>query len=298
MFRNNQILCDDKSNPDPNKKCQISSRPKQGSYYCIYCGRVMDKDIINEEETNSDIKFIDNNNSGRLTNVDQGVDTSKMVLEGNDKETSEIKKKFTEVFDLLEIGKDALGNAMELYGKYQYCLINHKPTKSDNEMKSNVQKRNEKTMRKINVIKGIVLIVLESRNIPFDKIKFERKLGWKYADMRKQQERFKQIVPMPPIVPSIERDEEIREKCNKLGIGENTTKCIDVYDEISNIFEGKRSNTLIACSIYCVCQLLKITINENVIAKECNSTIKTIKNMFQSLNSDDKMKKIEMIVKK
>ena len=41
----NQILCDDPSNPDPNKQCKISSQPSKytGEYECLFCGRVMEK---------------------------------------------------------------------------------------------------------------------------------------------------------------------------------------------------------------------------------------------------------------
>ena len=296
LFKN-QILCDDPSNPDPNKQCKISSKPSKYTkeFECIYCGRVMEKQIIDDDQDT--IKY-DEDSRGNTTNVSKGEDTTDKMLKNpkNEKKYKEMLTKLTEKFNLLEAGKEAIENGMEYYGKY-ITVKSIKSTQSKELKQINNSKELNIKMSDNKLLQGIVMLVIENRNIHFDIKKFELKTGWKWKTAMIQKENLRKIIGLKPQPKSIDFDEIIREKCNLLGIGEYTTKCIDIFDTIHRFFDGKQSKTTISCTIYFICQMFSIqTINEQNIAECCGVSVVTLRKTFEILSKSNIFNQLKEIV--
>ena len=202
------------------------------------------------EDDAKDVESFGGKNERRnVTTISTGQDTSSMFLRGNaeDKQTQAIRSKFTEMFKSIEAGNDAIENAMHYYERYQ-------------KLKLKTKERNEplKKMKKENVIKGIVLMVIDDRKIPRDRSKFKKKFNYELGDMIKQKENVRQMFGMKKEKYQNDHDNEIREKCNLLGIGEYATQCIDIFEEMCSILDGKNPKTIVCCVIYFVICMLKL----------------------------------------
>ena len=178
---------------------------------------------------------------------------------------------------------------MQYYEKYQKLKLKAKDNSGDKIKK----------VKKENLMKGIVLLVIDDRNISRDKNKFKKKLGWELSDMTKQKDNIRKILGIVKPKFKNDYDNEIREKCNALGIGELATQCIDIFDEISRILDGRQPTTIVSCVIYFVCQIYHITkINETDISQLCGSSADTIKKTYKQLVETNRIERIKALIKK
>ena len=295
MKRNQQILCVDPSNPNANKECVISDKPHKitKTYYCIYCHREMEKQLIDDaKDVNS---FNGENGRNNVTYVKQGTDTSKVVLNGfqEDTKTKEIRTQFTSIFNKLESGNDAIDDAMKKYREY----IIKKAERKDSQETG--KKQTVKRIQKDSLIKGIVMIVISERGIIIEKKKLKRLLNWELSDVIKQRNTVGEILGWKKrSVDYGKYDEYLREKCNALGIGQYATQCMDIVEEMFILLEGKEPSTIIACVIYVVCLIYNVnTVTEQQICNQCGSSPETIKKAIKWLSETDKIEKFKSLLR-
>ena len=91
-----------------------------------------------------------------------------------------------------------------------------------------------------------------------------------------------------------DHDNEIRETCNALGIGEYATQCIDIFDEMCQILDGKNPKTIVCCVVYFVCQFYHITsVNESNIAQQCGPAADTIRKTYKTLMESNRIERLK-----
>lgn len=275
LHKKQKILCISPENYD--QECVSENIAQRGLYFCKFCGRGLERQLENDAK---DVEsFGGKNERKNVTVIGMNQDTTKMMQRNktSDEETKYFEQEFQKYFQKLGFGQTQIEYAINKYNIFKR-IREEEQTKLDSMNKGTKQKR----INKPTIVQGIIYLVLIEQDLGRMPKDIAAALNCSEKDLNKSKKKIQKVMRSKTFV---DISSQIYSCCDKLNIGNYTTKCQLLADEVEKFLEGREPKTIIAsiiCFVYFYHNEFSNTM-ETEIAAVCDVSVQNMRKVYKNL---------------
>ena len=293
LYKKQKILCISPQNYE--QECISENRAQRGIYFCRYCGRVLEKQLENDAK---DVEsFGGKNERKNVTVIGMNQDTTKIMQRNKtaDEETKYFEQQFQKYFPLLGLGQTQVEYAIKKYNEFrrireeerikleeEQAKIEEEMGMKQNQMENKKITNKQKRINKPTIVQGIIYLIINEQDLGKMPRDIASALGCSVKDLNKSKKRISNVLKSKGMV---DISSQIYNCCDKLQIGNYTTKCQALSDEVEKYLEGREPKTIISSIICFVCDYYhKLDSSmETEIASICGVSVQNMKKVYKNL---------------